>query len=84
MQIDEDTTKKISTTEVSICKVRSVCGEQVELEVFKKNKGSFQGTGQVVNVDIKSCFPSGFKLTNSNNVPAKIKERISQEKLSIA
>ena len=58
---------KISTTEVSICKVRSVCGKQVELEVFKKKtKGSFQGTGQVVDVDIKSCFPSGFKLTNSN------------------
>ncbi|XP_065925368.1 uncharacterized protein [Magallana gigas] len=74
---------KISKTEVNIGEVRSVNGEDLELNIFKRNKGCFTSTDHIVSVRLSSCFATGFQLTNSKNIPSKIKERIAQENLKL-
>lgn len=74
---------KISKTKVNIGEVRSVNGEDLELNIFKRNKGRFTITDHIVSVKISSCFATGFQLTNSKNIPSKIKERIAQENLKL-
>lgn len=74
---------KISKTKVNIGEVRSVNGEDLELYIFKRNKGCFTSTDHIVRVKLSSCFATGFQLTNSKNIPSKIKERIAQENLKL-
>nr|XP_034316668.1 uncharacterized protein LOC117686093 [Crassostrea gigas] len=74
---------KISKTEVNIGEVRSVNGEDLELNIFKRNKGCFTSTDHIVSVKLSSCFATRFQLTNSKNIPSKIKERIAQENLKL-
>lgn len=74
---------KISKTEVNIGEERSVNGEDLELNIFKRNKGCFTSTDHIVSVKLSSCFATGFQLTNSKNIPSKIKERIAQENLKL-
>lgn len=74
---------KMSATTVSICEIRAICCEELEVEIFKRKKGSYQSTGKRLNIGIKSCFPSGFKLTNSKNIPLKVNDKIRHENLTI-
>lgn len=74
---------KISKTEVKIGEVRNVNGEDLELDIFKRNRGCFMSTDHIVIVKSSSCFATGFQLTNSKNIPSKIKERIAQENLKL-
>uniref|UniRef100_A0A8W8MIZ5 Uncharacterized protein n=1 Tax=Magallana gigas TaxID=29159 RepID=A0A8W8MIZ5_MAGGI len=52
---------KISKTKVNIGEVRSVNGEDLELNIFKRNKGCFTSTDHIVSVKLSSCFATGFQ-----------------------
>jgi hypothetical protein len=74
---------KISASTVSICQIRAICSETLEVEIFQRKKGSYKNTGKRLRIGVRSCFPSGFRLTHSKNIPLKIAEKIRHENLIV-
>ncbi|XP_071151155.1 uncharacterized protein, partial [Mytilus edulis] len=67
----------INNTENGIGKVIERCDEELTVKVFKRMRGQYLETEEEVKIHVTKCFCGSFDLTNSKNIPLRIKEKIA-------
>ncbi|XP_076084154.1 uncharacterized protein LOC143054941 [Mytilus galloprovincialis] len=67
----------INNTENGIGKVIEKCDEELTVKVFKRMRGQYLETEEEVKIHVTKCFCGSFDLTNSKNIPLRIKEKIA-------